>query len=95
MGRRERGDVGPKKSSEFSHTYYTSHCVCSSNRCRSSLTYLIHRKTRPLPLRFREFSSNWQKLINPTSARIVKIAIANRGKIACRIELPRGWGFEP
>ncbi|KAL7112938.1 hypothetical protein ACP275_04G033000 [Erythranthe tilingii] len=51
----------------------------------SSLTYLIRRKTRPLPLRFREFSSNSQKLINPTSARIEKILIANRGEIACRI----------
>ncbi|KAH6793908.1 methylcrotonyl-CoA carboxylase alpha chain [Perilla frutescens var. hirtella] len=46
----------------------------------SSLASLIRRRTSPITLRLRGFSS-----INRPTGRIDKILIANRGEIACRI----------
>ncbi|XP_042047039.1 methylcrotonoyl-CoA carboxylase subunit alpha, mitochondrial [Salvia splendens] len=48
----------------------------------SSLASLLRRRTRPVPLRLRGFSSN---SIDRATGRIEKLLIANRGEIACRI----------
>ncbi|KAL3647845.1 hypothetical protein CASFOL_008813 [Castilleja foliolosa] len=51
----------------------------------SSLSSLILRRTRPLKLWLREYSSSAPNSISRQNSRIEKILIANRGEIACRI----------
>lgn len=46
---------------------------------------IIRRRTKPLTLQFRGFTSNAPVLGSPRAQRIDKILIANRGEIACRI----------